>query len=52
MPLVTLKIIKLRTAEEKRNLIKNVAEAIAKSLNCPLDEVRTDIIEYNLEKVK
>ncbi len=45
MPLVTIKIIQGRTKEQKRGMIKDVTDAIAKNVGCPPTAVSIDIVE-------
>jgi 4-oxalocrotonate tautomerase len=47
MPLVTIKIIEGRTKEQKRGMIKDVTEAIAKNVGCPPAAVHIDIHEMS-----
>ena len=49
MPLVSIKIISGRTTEQKRNMVKDVTEAIAKNLGCPASAVHIDILEMSSE---
>jgi 4-oxalocrotonate tautomerase len=51
MPLVTIKLIEGRSREQKRGLIKDVTDAIAKNIACPPDAVHIDIIEYARENL-
>jgi 4-oxalocrotonate tautomerase len=51
MPLVTIKLIAGRTKEQKRGLVKDVTEAIAKNINCPTGAVHIDLIEYSQENL-
>ncbi len=45
MPLVTIKIIEGRTAEQKRGLAKDITEAVVKNVGCPPQAVTIDIVE-------
>jgi len=49
MPLVTIKIIEGRTKEQKRGMIKDVTDAIAKNVGCPPAAVHIDIQEMNAD---
>jgi 4-oxalocrotonate tautomerase len=51
MPLVTIKLIAGRSKEQKRGLVKDVTEAIAKNANCPPNAVHIDLIEYPAENM-
>jgi 4-oxalocrotonate tautomerase len=49
MPLVTIKIIEGRTVEQKRGMVKDVTEAIAKNIGCPPSAVQIDIVDLKRE---
>jgi 4-oxalocrotonate tautomerase len=49
MPLVTIKIIEGRTIEQKRGLVKDVTEAIAKNIGCQPSAVHIDIVDLKKE---
>jgi 4-oxalocrotonate tautomerase len=51
MPLVTIKIIEGRTVEQKRELAKDVTEAIVKNIGCPTDAVHIDFVNLKPEDV-
>lgn len=51
MPLVTIKIIEGRTAEQKRGMAKDVTEAIVKNIGCPPAVVQIDIVDLKPENV-
>lgn len=51
MPLVTIKLIAGRTTEQKRGLVKDVTDAIARNVGCPQSVVHIDIIEYTGENL-
>ena len=51
MPLVTIKILEGRTVEQKRGLVKDVTEAIAKNIGCPPEAVTIDIVDYSKENL-
>jgi 4-oxalocrotonate tautomerase len=51
MPLVTIKIFEGRTIEQKRGMIKDVTEAIAKNIGCPPSAVHIDIVDLKRENV-
>ena len=49
MPLVTIKIIEGRTTEQKRNMVRDVTEAIVKNIGCPPSAVHIDIVDMRKE---
>lgn len=51
MPLVTIKIIEGRTLEQKRDIAKDVTEAIVKNVGCPPTAVMIDIVDLKKENV-
>lgn len=51
MPLVTIKIIEGRTAEQKRGMAKDVTEAIVKNIGCPPAAVQIEIVDLKPENV-
>lgn len=51
MPLVTIKIIEGRTVEQKRNMAKDVTDAIAKNIGCPASAVQIDIVDLKKENI-
>jgi 4-oxalocrotonate tautomerase len=51
MPLVTIKILEGRTVEQKRGMVKDVTEAIAKNIGCPPEAVSIDIMDYSKENL-
>jgi 4-oxalocrotonate tautomerase len=51
MPLVTIKIIEGRTTEQKRGMVKDVTEAIAKNIGCPPSAVQIDIVDLKRENI-
>ena len=51
MPLVTVKMIEGRTVEQKRGMVKDVTEAIARNIGCPIQAVSIDIVEYSKENL-
>jgi 4-oxalocrotonate tautomerase len=51
MPLVTIKMIKGRTTEQKRGMVKDVTEAIVKNIGCPATAVHIDIVDLQEENV-
>ena len=51
MPLVTIKIIEGRTVEQKRGMVKDVTEAIAKNIGCPHSAVQIDIVDLKQENI-
>jgi 4-oxalocrotonate tautomerase len=51
MPLVTIKIIEGRSIEQKRGMVKDVTEAIARNIGCPPDAVHIDIVDLKMENI-
>jgi 4-oxalocrotonate tautomerase len=51
MPFVTIKMIEGRTTEQKRKMVKDVTEAIAKNAGCPASAVQIDIVDLNRENI-
>ena len=51
MPFVTVKLIEGRTNEQKRDMVKDVTEAIVKNIGCPVTAVHIDIIELKRENI-
>jgi 4-oxalocrotonate tautomerase len=51
MPLVTIKLIEGRTRDQKRNMVKDVTDAVARNVGCPPQAVTIDIVEYNQENL-
>ncbi len=51
MPYVTIKIIEGRTREQKRNMVRDVTEAISRNIGCQPQAVNIDIIEYKQENL-
>ncbi len=51
MPLVTIKIMEGRTTEQKRGMVKDVTEAIAKNTGAPPEAVMIDIVDLKPENV-
>jgi 4-oxalocrotonate tautomerase len=49
MPLVTVKILEGRTLEQKRGMVKDVTDAIAKNLGCPTSAIHIDIMEMKTD---
>ena len=49
MPLVTVKAIEGRTAEQKRELVKDVTQAVVKHFGVKPESVIVDIMEYKKE---
>jgi len=45
MPLVTIKVIKGRSKEQKKGMVEDVTTAIAKNIGCPPSAVSIDIVE-------
>ncbi len=51
MPLVTIKIFEGRDVEQKRGMVKDVTEAIVKTIGCPTTAVQIDIVDLNPENI-
>lgn len=51
MPLVTIKIIEGRSLEQKRQMAKDVTEAIARNIGCPEAAVQIVIDEMKEENL-
>jgi len=51
MPFVNIKIIEGRTKEQKRGMIKDVTDAIAKNIGCPPAAVQIEITDLKPENV-
>jgi 4-oxalocrotonate tautomerase len=51
MPLVTIRVLEGRTVEQKRGLVKDVTEAIAKNVGCPTEAVMINIEDLKPENV-
>jgi 4-oxalocrotonate tautomerase len=49
MPLVSMKILAGRNAEQKKKLVKEVTEAVVRNLKVEPETVIIDIIEYTKE---
>jgi 4-oxalocrotonate tautomerase len=49
MPLITVKAIEGRTAEQKRGLVKDITAAVVKNFGVKPEAVYIDIIEYSKE---
>ena len=49
MPLVTVKAIEGRTAEQKRGLVKDITEAAVKNLGVPPEYVTIEIFDMTPE---
>ena len=51
MPLVTIKVFEGRTIEQKRGMVKDVTEAIAKNIGCPPAAVQIEIVDLKQENI-
>ncbi len=51
MPLITIKAITGRTLEQKRNLVKDITDAVVKDFKVKPEQVHIDIIEYSKENM-
>ena len=49
MPILQIEILKGRTIEQKREMVKKVTEAVSETLNCPEDAVSIIIREMDTE---
>jgi len=49
MPILQVEMLKGRTIEQKRNMVKKVTDAVTETLNCPKEAVRIIIREMELE---
>lgn len=47
MPLIEIHILKGRTAEEKKNLLASVTDAVSESIGAPLPSIRVWIHEFS-----
>ena len=51
MPSITVKILKGKTVEQKRVLVKDITEMIVKNIGVPPEVVNIDIVEYSSENI-
>ncbi|MDU4961422.1 MAG: 2-hydroxymuconate tautomerase [Sporomusaceae bacterium] len=49
MPIVQIDLLEGRTLEQKRNMVKKVSDAIAETVNCPIEAVKIIIREMPKE---
>jgi 4-oxalocrotonate tautomerase len=49
MPILQVEILKGRTVEQKRKMVKKVTEAVTETLDCPKEAVRIIIREMEFE---
>lgn len=49
MPIIQVDMLKGRTVEQKREMVKEVTEAVARTANCPKESVRIIIREMEFE---
>ena len=49
MPIVQMEILKGRTLDQKRKMVKKVTTAVTETLDCPKEAVRIIIIEMEPE---
>ena len=49
MPILQVELLKGKTVEQKREMVKKVTDAVTKSLNCPKEAVRTITREMEWE---
>lgn len=51
MPLVTVKAVEGRTIDQKRALVKDITEAVAKNFKAKPESIIVDIVEYSRENI-
>ncbi len=51
MPLITVKVKKGRTVDQKRALVKDITEAMVKNFKVKPEAVTIDIVEYSRENL-
>jgi 4-oxalocrotonate tautomerase len=51
MPLITIKIFEGRTLEQKRNMVKDITDAVVKNIDCQPQAVHIDIVEMKRENL-
>lgn len=49
MPIIQVELLKGRTVEQKREMVRKVTDAVAETLNCPKEVVSIIIREMELE---
>jgi len=49
MPIIQVEMLKGRTVEQKREMVKEVTEAVARNANCPKESVKIIIREMEFE---
>lgn len=49
MPILQVEILKGRTVDQKRNMVKKVTDAVTETLDCPREAVRIIIREMEFE---
>jgi len=49
MPIIQVDMLKGRTVEQKREMVKEVTEAVARTANCPKESVKIIIREMEFE---
>jgi len=49
MPILQVELLKGRTVEQKREMVRKVTDAVIETLNCPKEAVRIIIREMELE---
>jgi len=49
MPILQIEMIKGRTVEQKRELVRQVTNAVSQTLNCPIDAVSIIIREMEVD---
>ena len=49
MPIIQVEMLKGRTLEQKREMVKEVTEAVSRTANCPKEAVKIIIREMDFE---
>ena len=49
MPLVTIQMVEGRSLEQKRQMVKDITDAVCKNVGCPPDAVSITLIEGKRE---
>lgn len=49
MPIIQVEMLKGRTVEQKREMAKEVTDAVARTVNCPKENIRIIIREMEFE---
>ncbi len=51
MPIIQVEMFKGRTVEQKREMVKEVTEAVSRTVNCPKEAVRIIIRDMEFENM-